>query len=477
MRGALLVACLGAVIAVALGSACTSELDPSFEPTPTPTTTRTPPPTPVPTDLTITSGVVLNTCLNVASASGTWLRISGAATSTLSTGTRIVLHQAVETVFSMDDGEPPDVIAVDGTEAGRYWLDYVYGTQTSAGTLLVEVGLDATGLGTDDTQRAVQLCTVPVFRNLEVTSAGAVLPPQVWDGRRGGVIAIEVLERFRLAGTLTTLGTGFEEGTVNLAFPLPPSKTDCTTPDAIETSGLFAFRGDGIGARKGENGETGRTRIANAGGGGGCRESGGGGGGNAGAGGRGGNQSTKSDASETATTWGVGGAALSANAPRLLFGGGGGAGHGNGGTDPGSGGRGGGVILVLASHLDGAGGIVFAPGATAEDVAETSACDGAGGGGAGGTVLLQARTPSSVDFVYVQGGAGGSITGLGLAVGDLCGPGGGGAGGQIHHYNVTIGDTFPQGGQPGLAGTDRRGAEIGGEGVDRTWAVPFVPGS
>ncbi len=210
-------------------------------------------------------------------------------------------------------------------------------------------------------------------------------------------------------------------------------------------------------------GDRARGAPGNAGGGGtdgtpsdNSQNTGGGGGANAGRGGRGGNGWNSNSPSG-----GYGGADFTQATPsRLIMGGGGGAGTTNNGTVatptstypgnagvPGagstsadgtptggftsSGSAGGGIVIVRATSVSGAGTIDV----SGTDVPFVPNNDGSGGGGAGGSVLLLVNAangnPNSTVLqnikVLANGGKGGSNTGGGSPHG----PGGGGAGGLI----------------------------------------------
>ncbi len=239
-------------------------------------------------------------------------------------------------------------------------------------------------------------------------------------------------------------------------------------------------------------GAGGRAAIGNAGGGandgapptgGNQYNSGGGGGSNAGAGGRGGNTwnagGTSGALNDPAGSnvgnpgGGLGGNAQTNSAIRLVLGGGGGAGSSNNNSDPNavttwpptvngttrppagvgtangaegpisvSGASGGGVVLIRAGSISGAGRIV-ADGYTAFNTEGGS--EGAGGGGAGGSVFVAAGSGGTGLTISAAGGGGGYSNYYNH------GPGGGGGGGYIV-TNFTPATTSVTAGTNGLDG-------------------------
>src|SRR5262249_45516954 len=144
---------------------------------------------------------------------------------------------------------------------------------------------------------------------------------------------------------------------------------------------------------------SGYGNLANAGGGGICHNSGGGGGGNGAPGGKGG------------TAWdgdrdvgGRGGGALLYPAPeRPTFGGGGRAAHDHADSKV-HGGVGGGIVFVRAASLAGAG-------LMTSDGTDGGTCshDGAGGGGAGGSIYLRIVGTAALGEARARGGWGGDV--------------------------------------------------------------------
>lgn len=268
---------------------------------------------------------------------------------------------------------------------------------------------------------SVQLVDVPVYENATVTGTLSAAP---WNGQTGGILALEVSGTLTLQADLDVSGQGFRGGIAEIT-----AANNCSW--VVNINGYAYGPNDWRGAAKGEgiadfaaSQQTGRGAQANGGGGGNDHNSGGGGGGNVSAGGKGGNNDEPSLFGCDGFFPGRGGKPATAAAGRCYFGGGGGAGHENNqlGTD---GGNGGGILYLKAGQLTPNG---FGLRANGADVPGTFG-EGAGGGGAGGTILLDVPSLSGPLLLEARGGNGGNIDNVGL---ERCsGPGGGGSGGRI----------------------------------------------
>jgi hypothetical protein len=262
----------------------------------------------------------------------------------------------------------------------------------------------------------VQLVRVPVYQSADVT--GTLTAP-AWNGQVGGVLAIDVADTLRLGADITMTGQGFRGG------PSMGGERNCGTPDYFLPIPTFRAGGKGEGIVELSMAKFGAARgpLATGGGGGNDHNSGGAGGGNAGAGGHGGKE--WSGCPSPIDNGGIGGNRIdySGGLPRVIMGGGGGGGHHNDATgSPGT--NGGGIIIIRARVLDGNGFPITANGAPSLIVANV---DGAGGGGAGGAIVLDVDNVVSPVTVEASGAAGGDGDNQGL----LHGPGGGGGGGMI----------------------------------------------
>jgi hypothetical protein len=231
----------------------------------------------------------------------------------------------------------------------------------------------------------------PEFLNFTIPTGVSVFPLR-WDGRSGGVTAINIADTFTLDGILTASGYGFRGGAFQPGSACGPSAT-CKNGYKGESiagtpSEVFSSLGD---RETGPNyyppgtADTDRGQDAPSTGGGsgaGSEDAGGGGGGNVGRGGRGG-RGTQSDAG------GFGGGSFPLHFPltaaRLTMGGGGGGSNGDDlsglDTDLASGQTGGGLTVLRARRLAGSGNVL----AAGED-GTTGKSEGTGGGGAGGSV-------------------------------------------------------------------------------------------
>lgn len=329
--------------------------------------------------------------------------------------------------------------------------------------------------------RRYQVIKVPQFSKFSIT--GEVVSDR-WNGRWGGITAVNVRETLELGGgSFNADGRGYRGGQFN------PGRSD---NNEGQTNGNFGYKGEGIagmpqrlfsrvllaeqpvtnGEETGPAGyagsdgggpagtawtrDTGLGAPGNAGsGGGGGEDAGGGGGGNGARGGTGG-------IGVAAASEGIPGASFpehfAATPTRLVMGGGGGASNGNdvGSLDlvVSSGQAGGGAVFVRSVSINGsAGGAVSANG----DSGGTAASEGGGGGGAGGTILIHTDNSTVDGFSFsADGGDGGSS----LLVND--GGGGGGSGGAIWLSQTSLGTatstlTGGSGGSSGSAGAEYQG--------------------
>lgn len=360
--------------------------------------------------------------------------------------------------------------------------------------------------------------TWQVVRVLQYSSATAsnVTAPS-WDGATGGLVAMDVENTLTLSGTtsINVDGLGFRGGAGRmLGGAAGYLDTDFRTISTVNTN---AAKGEGIaglpryinnttsynaaptiyntGAEGYPNGSSARGAPGNAGGGGtdgnppgNDQNSGGGGGSNYGFGGVGGDAWSSGDPSG-----GRGGAAYAGTLAfnRVFLGGGGGAGTTNNGTNdtatytapPGlactptdgscsSGATGGGIVLIRAGSISGSG-VITARGADGYNVLN----DGAGGGGAGGTVVLQSYFTGSAT-VNVSGGNGGNAWRSHTIDIDRHGPGGGGGGGFIA-YSPSTGFTVTatyNAGLPGRTSNNQTFGSTSGNGGITTYDLPNIPG-
>lgn len=285
----------------------------------------------------------------------------------------------------------------------------------------------------------LQLVRIPQFTNVIVTDT---LRPKPWDGTSGGVLALEVSGILTLNAPIIANGTGFRGGANYVA-----TGNGCF--GIIPIIGYVFGLGNWRGGYKGEGiavsvpgFELGRGPQANGGGGGNDHNAGGGGGANVTSGGDGGNNADPNPAGCNGYFPGIGGYAPPSTNNRIFLGAGAGAGHSNN-LMRSKGGSGGGIVMIKAGSINGSSPAIYTKGVDAG----LSLSDGAGGGGAGGTIWLELASPNANLVLYANGGRGGNADNNNV---DRCmGPGGGGAGGRIL-TNAIPGIFSVTGGMPGI---------------------------
>ncbi|MFQ3577043.1 MAG: T9SS type A sorting domain-containing protein [Cytophagales bacterium] len=321
-------------------------------------------------------------------------------------------------------------------------------------------------LRTYDVPGKVQLVKVPVYENANTISTLKALP---WNGEIGGVLALKVKQTLVLNDSVSVLGMGFKGGDVNVN-----GGGSCFNNifEGARTNANIAGRGESI-AEFTPNNEHGRGKQANGGGGGGGNNTGGGGGGNGGSGGRSGRQSSPGCTFDGPFAFGGISLPHTHIYNRVYLGGGGGGGHQNNLTgsgppsNPGStpGAKGGGIIFIKAQTIENNGAGIFAD----ADIVKNSPSfgDGAGGGGAGGTIVLDVNSFSKPTIISTKGSDGGDAIDF---TGRNMGTGGGGGGGAIWFTNPTLPlnvSTLVNGGRAGLTSVCNCvfGAVDGGNGL------------
>ncbi|RXK62235.1 T9SS type B sorting domain-containing protein [Lacibacter luteus] len=282
-------------------------------------------------------------------------------------------------------------------------------------------------------QGVVQLIRVPYYSSYSNTQVLTCLP---WDGKKGGILALNVQNNFSMGQNIDVSGRGFRGG-VAINSQLNSWQPGCESNNYFYPSNGNASQGKGEGIAQLSSAKmSGRGKLANGGGGGNLVNAGGGGGSNGTAGGQGGNQ-FEGCGNNPFANGGSPGLALSyTNAVNKLFlGGGGGAGDANdplGGNafNP-NGGNGGGIILISAETITSNGFQIIANGNDGK-ACTTNCNEGMGGGGAGGTVFISANQFVSALTVTAIGGKGANNTSV--LVSSLLknhGPGAGGSGGIV----------------------------------------------
>ena len=277
----------------------------------------------------------------------------------------------------------------------------------------------------------VQLIRVPYFQNY---IASDTLTCLAWDGKKGGVLVLNVANNTTLNADINVSGRGFRGGSSrnSSSLTLTCNNNGVSYPSSsIEA----ADKGESI-YELGNNNAYGKGANANGGGGGVGHNSGGGGGSNGGAGGLGGYQ-LEECGNAPFDNRGIGGNSLAySNLARKVFmGGGGGSGHtdNSGGIDM-NGGNGGGIAIIMTNTLTNNGFKIVSDGDNAQvcDNALNNCHDGNGGGGGGGTVLIKSAGFINNLDIQAKGGKGADLViyNPGLGAGRV-GPGGGGGGGAV----------------------------------------------
>ena len=271
----------------------------------------------------------------------------------------------------------------------------------------------------------VQVVGISSYKSFKATSE---IIGREWNGEKGGIIFLEATDTITLSANVNGDAIGFTGGDYSTSSDVICSYTD-----------FYSHYNDGNGGRKGESivafgyNDSGRGSFASGGGGGNNHNTGGGGGANFGSGGIGGKQA-KGCGSSAPNVGGIGGIAYSypLSQYRLFVGSGGGGGHQNRSTQASDGvssfgGNGGGLVIVSAKTIIHNGNRISANGQTVTEIAEN---DGAGGGGAGGTIFIYADEVQNELRLVAKGGDGGNVDNE-KRLNDYHGPGGGGGGGVI----------------------------------------------
>lgn len=308
----------------------------------------------------------------------------------------------------------------------------------------------------------VQLVYIPVYDNAVVTGELKATP---WNNStgKGGVLALSVTYSLFLNAPVTATGAGYWGGAAVL------SSGDCN--DFFYPSGEYynanntapqsgAFKGESVWELSDPQFSGGKGAVANGGGGGNNHNNGGGGGAHLSAGGAGGGNNSATTC--TKSNPGEGAKALSSwGRTKIFMGGGGGAGHVNTGGILQGGGNGGGIVYIQAQSLMSSGYTISANGLNGG----SAIGDGASGGGAGGTILMNVSVYSDAVNLEARGGDGGQEDDEWINY-KCYGEGGGGSGGVIYMK------TAPASGTVSVAG-GAKGAKINSMGNCK----PAVPGS
>lgn len=391
-------------------------------------------------------------------------------------------------------GAPASGYLNSNLKAGYYeynTVSSIAGSVITFGYSLANSYFDRDYTSTNSIQR-YEVIRIPRFYDLKIKSGASVTCPS-WDGRTGGIVAIDVNNTFTLSGSVDVSFKGFRAGggknltgatagNSNGTSTLTNTDYRWNSPITNAANLTGGAKGEGIAGTPAyyfENGTAltttgsvegyiggsmGRGAPGNAGGGGTDGDpfsnqynSGGGGGGNGGNGGNGGSGWHGSGGGDVTTypTGGYGGLAYTQVSTKMFcMGGGGGAGSADNSLPSNeyscSGGGGGGIIIVRATQYTG-NGSVLANGSNAPGVTDTYTppqTDAAGGGGAGGSIIMVTTGPGTVGLNNITASAAGGNGGDMTNYYDY-GPGGGGGGGVII-TNGTFLSTNVSGGINGL---------------------------
>lgn len=330
---------------------------------------------------------------------------------------------------------------LDYKSAGKY--EYITIESVSGGKAYSKYKF----INTYDVNSAVQLVSIPVYKNVYVV--GKLTAP-AWNGNTGGVLIFEATDTANLNGIIDVSGKGFRGGKASIG------SANCHKSDYYyaNTSSDGAEKGEGIAATKAKF-SRGMGANANGGGGGNANNAGGGGGSNASSGGEGGKENDNCGGT-ILSVGGKGGYALSYSAgTRVFMGGGGGAGHNNDGTGT-DGGNGGGIVIVNANRIVTNYATISGNGLNPKT---TSSADAAGGGGGGGSVTFYSPNPvtSRNTNVLLSGGNGGFTSGK-----NCTGPGGGGSSGVLRNWSIYYFDvsSFKWTINGGTAGVNTNGSSV-----------------
>jgi gliding motility-associated-like protein len=286
----------------------------------------------------------------------------------------------------------------------------------------------------------VQLVSVPSFQNYTVNQAHTCM---AWNGTKGGVFAINVVNQLTLNDTINVTGKGFKGGksdqnpVLRSSACVSYSIDYCMSPNFEKASN----KGEGITVLSIDKSFS-IGKAANGGGSGFSQNSGGGGGSNGNIGGRGGSEYAGCNNNPANNLkGGIGGLQLSySNLDNKVFlGGGGGSGHVNN-INLSNGGNGGGICIISAGTIMGNNKSILANGDNGLQCINNSSfgsChDGMAGGGGGGVVMLNVNNYNGPVNIETKGGQGADENGWSGYF--QVGPGGGGGGGIVWHKLTTL---------------------------------------
>ncbi len=381
------------------------------------------------------SGVV-NEYYSVSNVSTNSITCGGEDLSTLAVGDKVLLIQMTGASFDSDWSVINNTtVDAESNSGGKYEFLSVLSVNYSTKEITFTQDLE----NTYETNETIQLVKAFVSYDAVVEST---LTAKDWDGSTGGVAALIVLGNLSLNANIDLSGKGFR-GAEALDYTeacREVSESDTMYFDASVVN-KGGEKGEGI---KGNSFTytVGPGNNFNGGGGGVGRFGGGGGGSNYDVGGFGGGQQGTCGIS----TWqrGSGGFGLETGNlnytisggdfysihQKLTMGGGGGGSTYNGTLTSQPGGDGGGLLIIMADTLIGNGDSLIANGNSVTGISTA----GAGGGGAGGTIVLDVASFKNAVNISLQGGDGGSTSGTT----DCGGAGASGAGGAFLTSSASV---------------------------------------
>ena len=342
----------------------------------------------------------------------------GSYTSCLNSGDEVLLINLMGTTSSYVNLGNFETIKIAGVDTGTNTVTF-----TTAKTKYYGDNLnDDTNLGTTTGTQHVMLQRVPNYHDVTV-GLGYTLTASAWDGDKGGVLYFRANGTVNIAGSVTTVGSGYRGAGNTPAGRTMGKRGESFTLeyDAVESQSAL------MGAGGGGNGS---GNVSNGGGGGAYVSSGSAGlvqGGTAGSGG---------NLYSTYFT-------IASDRYYLGSGGGGGSCDNDDSTSEygGGGGAGGGILMISANIIGVSGSVSSSGGAGVAAYTGTSGANetGGGGGGGGGSLVLNANTLTlGSSLVTASGGVGG------LGFSSVSSGGNGGTGRiSIYYGNSVSGTTTP----------------------------------
>jgi gliding motility-associated-like protein len=275
-----------------------------------------------------------------------------------------------------------------------------------------------------DLDGKIQLVYVPTYTDIAISSK---LTGQPWNGKTGGVIALEVAGKITLNANIEANGIGFRGGiSVNGDIDPPYCLPDVIYNTLASKNG--GHKGEGI-ATWNTNKILNKGSWSNGGGGGNIHNGGGGGGSLYSKGGQGGKIYEDPGIRPICLGGnGLGGIQLNWNINKIFMGGGGGAGHDNDKTSF-PGGNGGGIILIKSQAIILNNYSIISNGVTPLPAGN----DGASGGGSGGSIIIESQIQTNAGKLEAKGGNGANNNWINYR--QCVAPGGGGSGGFIQVLN------------------------------------------